>query len=101
MDRRVFLAASLAATAGRSAAQPAREKPETINVPAAAVTTGPKHHWFGYYDKTPWDATGRYLLAMEADFCDRQPQPGEAVRVGMVDLTKDGEFIPLARTAAW
>jgi hypothetical protein len=104
MDRRQFLAATAAAIPGgltpRLVAQPGRDKPETIAVPARAVTKGPKHHWFGYYDKTPWDATGRYLLAMEADFSDRQPRPGEAIRVGLVDL-KGGEFAPFAETTAW
>jgi hypothetical protein len=31
------------------------------DVPVRAVTSGPWHHSFGYYDKTPWDSTGRYL----------------------------------------
>jgi hypothetical protein len=101
MERRQFLSAMLAGgVAGRLAAQPGKDKPETITVPARAVTKGPKHHWFGYYDKTPWDATGRYLLAMEADFCDRQPKPDEVIKLGTVDL-KGGEFAPFAETAAW
>ena len=35
---------------------------------AQAVTAGPRHHYFGYYDKFPWDRTGRFLLGMEVDF---------------------------------
>ena len=41
--------------------------------PARPVTQGPKHHFFGYYDKSPWNASGKYLLANEADFNDRAP----------------------------
>src|SRR5688572_19505976 len=52
-----------------------------LNCKATAVTAGPKHHFFGYYDKCPWDKTGRYLLANEVDFCDRQPRPGEPLTV--------------------
>lgn len=70
-------------------------------MPARAVTRGPKHHFFGYYDKTPWDKTGRFLLAHEIDFADRQPNPGEELTVGMVDLKDDDKFIPLAKTVAW
>jgi len=70
-------------------------------LPAKAVTRGPKHHFFGYYDKCPWDRTGRYVLAMEIDFCDRQPNPGEPLTVGMVDLKDDRRYIPLDRTLAW
>src|SRR5262249_54453788 len=66
-----------------------------------AVTKGPKHHFFGYYDKTPWDKTGRYLLANEIGFVDRQPEAKDELTVGMVDLKESDKFIPLAKTAAW
>src|SRR3954447_24198204 len=101
VSRRDFLSSSAAvALAGSAAAQ--QPKPDNpVKVPARAVTRGPKHHWFGYYDKTPWDLTGRYLLANENDFCDRQPEPGEQITVGMVDLKDGDRFVPLAKTAAW
>jgi hypothetical protein len=67
---------------------------------ARPLTRGPKHHFFGYYDVTPWDKTDCYLLANEIDFIDRQPKPGEKLTVGMVD-TKDGSFKALDATAAW
>ena len=38
-----------------------------------ALTRGPKHHFFGYYDIQTWDSTGRYVLALESDFDDRFP----------------------------
>ena len=69
--------------------------------PVKAVTKGPKHHFFGYYDKCPWDKTGRYLLANEIDFIDRQPKPGEKLTVGMVDLQDNNRYIPFDKTAAW
>jgi len=67
---------------------------------AIAVTQGPKHHFFGYYDITPWDKSGRYLLANEVDFIDRQPKPGEALTVGMVDLQAK-KYIAFDTTTAW
>ena len=100
LSRRGFLASSLV-TGGHLLAQGVPGKPDEIKLPARAVTKGPKHHWFGYYDKCPWDSTGRYLLAMENDFADRQPKPGEKITVGMVDLKDNDKFIPLATTAAW
>lgn len=101
LSRREFAGAAAAGVAAPFifARQPKAEAP--VKVPARAVTTGPKHHWFGYYDKTPWDATGRYLLVNETDFVDRQPKPGEAITVGMVDLKNGDEFVPLGTTAAW
>jgi hypothetical protein len=100
-SRREFLATVAASLPLAGSAQPGKEKPETIRVPARAVTRGPNHHFFGYYDKTPWDQTGRYLLAMEVDFCDRQPKGWDKVRVGMVDLKDGDRFVDLAQTNAW
>ncbi|NLJ35359.1 MAG: hypothetical protein GX358_03850 [candidate division WS1 bacterium] len=65
------------------------------------LTRGPKHHYFGYYDKFPYDITGRYLLALETDFMDRPPTPDDAARIGIVDLEGDGNFEPLDETRAW
>ena len=73
---------------------------ETLDLPVSQVTPGPKHHFFGYYDKFPWDATGRYFLALEVDFIDRPPTPGDVAAVGMVDL-ESGEWGPLDETPAW
>jgi len=69
--------------------------------PIIRVTSGPKHHFFGYYDKCPWDATGRYLLAMEVDFQDRLPGPDDVAVIGLVDLAHGNHFQPVAETKAW
>lgn len=66
-----------------------------------AATPRSAHHYFGYYDKFPWDATGRYLLAMEPGFIDRQPTGDDVLGIGMVDLADGGRWIPLAETRAW
>lgn len=68
---------------------------------ALAATLGPRYHFFGYYDKTPWDATGRYLLALEVDFQDRAPTVDDLATLGMVDLHDANRFLPIARTAAF
>lgn len=73
----------------------------TSHVPVDAVTAGPKHHFFGYYDKTPWDETGRYLLALETDFVDRMPKAHDTAVIGLVDLANDNAFRPIAETRAW
>lgn len=102
LTRRDFHAAlALAATTPWARSQPGVGKTDPINVPARAVTKGPKHHFFGYYDKSPWDKTGRYILSMEIDFCDRQPNPGDKLTVGMVDLQDNDRYIPLDSTPAW
>ena len=61
-----------------------------------ALTGGPKHHFFGYYDIQTWDSTGKYVLALESDFDDRPvthrpanliifPTAGDTATVGMVE----------------
>jgi hypothetical protein len=69
--------------------------------PLRAVTRGPRHHFFGYYDKPPWNASGRLMLAHEADFNDRAPGADDRVRVGLIDLGAGGRFEPVAETPAW
>ena len=70
-------------------------------LPIQRVTQGPKHHFFGYFDKFPWDKSGRRLLAQEIDFTARQPRPGEKATLGMIELTENNRFVPLAETDAW
>ncbi len=65
------------------------------------VTFGPKHHFFGYYDKCPWNASGRLLLAHEVGFNDRPPSVNDSATVGIVRLDHDRRFEPLATTFAW
>ncbi len=35
---------------------------ETNHLPVKAATSGPRHHFFGYYDKLHFDSSGRYIL---------------------------------------
>jgi len=70
-------------------------------VPVVQLTQGPKFHFFGYYEKFPWDVTGRYLLALEVDFINRSPDPDDIARICLID-TEDGNSIRvLAETRTW
>jgi len=42
-----------------------------VDRPAEPLARGPRHQFFGYYDKCPWDSTGRYVLALETALMDR------------------------------
>ena len=72
----------------------------TLELPAEQVTPSGKHHFFGYYDKFPWDSSGRYFLALQVDFIDRPPNPEDVATVGMVDLSS-GEWHALDETRVW
>jgi hypothetical protein len=68
---------------------------------AQPVTHGPQFHFFGYYDKPPWDASGRYLVGLETEFMDRPPTPRDAATIGLIDTARENAWRPLARTFAW
>jgi hypothetical protein len=57
--------------------------------------------FFGYFDKYPWDVSGRYLLANRAEFMDRQPTADDKLIVGMVDRQDNNKFIKIGETSAW
>jgi hypothetical protein len=69
--------------------------------PTRTITKGPKHHWFGYYDKLEFDPTNRYVLGMEVEFEHRSPRPDDVIKVGMVDLQDNDRWIELGQTSAW
>jgi hypothetical protein len=102
ITRRPFLHSALAAGVGlmgfarRGLAGHAVKLP-----PTRVITTGPKHHWFGYYDKLEFDPSGRYVLGMEANFQHRTPRPDDVIAVGMVDLADNDRWIELGHTTAW
>lgn len=73
---------------------------EKENISVTRVTDTNAHHFFGYYDKTPWDMTGNYMLALESNFADRNPELKDSLSIGLIDL-KTKEFYKLAKTSAW
>jgi hypothetical protein len=94
-----------AGTAGRLARQTyggraSKEKAPLIEFTIRTLTSGPKHHFFGYYGICPWNKSGRYLVCLESSFQDRMPYAGEVAAIGLVD-SKTGEFSKVADTRAW
>jgi hypothetical protein len=57
--------------------------------------------FFGYFDKYPWDVSGRYILANRAEFMDRQPTADDRLIVGMIDCKDKNGFIKIGETRAW
>lgn len=66
-----------------------------------AITRGPKQHFFGYYDISPWDAAEDRILGLEADFLDRIPSPDDTAIIGFSDLRQNSSFQKFAETRAW
>lgn len=69
--------------------------------PTRVITKGPRHHWFGYYDKLQFDPSGRFVLGMQVPFEHRSPTKDDAIEIGMVDLHDNDQWIPLGQSTAW
>ncbi len=71
------------------------------HLPIVPATQGPKHHFFGYFDKYPWNLSSRKLLSLETDFAGRQPEVGEKASILVLDLLADFAPTEVAQTDAW
>jgi hypothetical protein len=69
--------------------------------PVRVLTKGPRHHWFGYYDKLQFDPTDRYVLGMQVPFEHRSPVADDVIQIGMVDLEDGDRWIDLGETTSW
>ncbi|MBD3174434.1 MAG: hypothetical protein GF320_04595, partial [Armatimonadia bacterium] len=108
LNRRGFLGAMVGTSAmlGMRATQPeavAMQEPDVqvVECPVWPVTSGPKYHYFGYYDKHCWDATQRYILGLEVDFYDRSQEADDVAVIGLIDTDNDNTFVPVGSTSAW
>ena len=102
ISRRRCLASIAGAAAGAiGLSDRARAQTEEKLPPIRAITKGPRHHWFGYYDKLQFDRTGRYVLGCEIDFEHRSPKATDEIRIGMVDLADGDRWIELGKSSAF
>lgn len=69
--------------------------------PVTQLTSGPKQHWFGYYDKRQVDPTGRFVLGNQVDLFFRSPIKSDILTVGLIDLENKNQWKPLGNTSAW
>lgn len=69
--------------------------------PCRRIGAGPQHHFFGYYNKTVWDRSGRYLLANQVPMMTADLTPELAAEVGFFDLEDQDRYHVLGRTTAW
>jgi len=58
-------------------------------------------YFFGYYDKSPWDATGRYMLCMRAKDTWSEPDPLGEAEIILIDTQDGNSFRVLAKTHTW
>lgn len=69
--------------------------------PVKPVTRGPLHHFYGYYDKSPWNASGSLLIGHEAGFNDRAPVAEDKIGIGVIHVDDDNRYERLTDGHAW
>ncbi len=69
--------------------------------PLRRVGNNRSHHFFGYYNKSPWDSSGRYLLAQRVPMLTADLDGSEVAEVGYFDLYDADKFIVVGETTAW
>jgi hypothetical protein len=87
---------ALTGTYPRHAAQP--------SVKVTQITRGPQHHFFGYIGQSrtiPWNASGRYLLALRVGFQDRLPGVNDPADICLLDANDNYAVRVIDRTRAW
>lgn len=56
---------------------------------------------FGYYDKSPWDASGRYMLGLRVKDASRSAAPREKAEIVLIDTEEENQIKILAKTKTW
>lgn len=58
-------------------------------------------YFFGYYDKSPWDSTGRYMLCMRAKDTSKDVAPSDALDILIIDTENNNEIRKVAESNSW
>lgn len=58
-------------------------------------------YFFGYYDKSPWDATDRYMLCLRAKNTYSSVAPKEPAEIILIDTENDNSYKVLGKTHTW
>lgn len=72
-----------------------------VTCPTERLIRSSGHHFFGYYNKSPWDASDRYVLANRYSAMDAALDPGRRLDVGYVDTLSSSQFRKFGETTAW
>ena len=75
-----------------------------IKAEGAIVRLSPSDHneyFFGYYDKCPWDVSGRYVLCIKAKDTWSSVAPKDTAEIILIDTEKDNSVRVIAKTHSW
>lgn len=57
-------------------------------------------YFFGYYDKSPWNASERYIICMKANDTSKKAENTEKADIVLIDI-KDKKIETIAHTNSW
>jgi len=69
--------------------------------PVHQLGDGQAHHFFGYYNKTPWHRSKPWVLANQYPKMDADLTPDLIVKVGYFDLNNNKSFHVVGETTTW
>lgn len=58
-------------------------------------------YFFGYYDKSPWDITDRYMLCLRVKNTTKESAPSEPADIILIDTHNSNSYEVLATTRTW
>lgn len=58
-------------------------------------------YFYGYYDKSPWDAMDRYMICIKVKQAYKSVAPKEPGVVGVIDTQEGNKFIEIGITHSW
>lgn len=58
-------------------------------------------YYYGYYDKSPWDASGRYMIAIKVRQAYKSVAPKEPGEVVIIDTSNNNKVIKVGITHSW
>lgn len=68
------------------------------------ITSGPENHLFGYIGHVgtiPWNASGRYIVALRTEFVDRMPGPNDPAEIILLDAEDDYAVRAVDTSRGW
>lgn len=68
------------------------------------ITSGPENHLFGYIGHVgtiPWNASGRYIVALRTEFVDRMPGPDDPAEIILLDAEDDYAVRAVDTSRGW
>jgi len=73
-----------------------------LTCPIEKIGNNQGHHFFGYYNKSVWDRSNRYVLANKVDVMVKDTQIDDALEIGFYDLKDETNYFnKIGSTTTW